>query len=85
MDGQSLEQTTQALNEESKGYGLTMNFKKTKMVVFGARDRTKRLMSIDLENIEQFTYFGWNTTYDQDNMGEVRTRLTGNNGTEGLR
>ena len=28
-----------------------------------------------LENVEQFTYLGSNTTYDLDNMREVRTRL----------
>jgi len=37
-EGQILQETTQALNEENKRSGLTMNFEKTKTLVFGKRD-----------------------------------------------
>src|SRR6218665_3655444 len=53
-----------------------MNFEKTKTMVFGEKEPTGKLL-IDgrhLENVEQFTYLGSNTTYDLDNMREVRTR-----------
>src|SRR6218665_2632621 len=46
-------------------------------MVFGEKEPTGKLL-IDgrhLENVEQFTYLGSNTTYDLDNMREVRTRL----------
>src|SRR6218665_2940801 len=76
-DAQRLAETTRALNEEGKRYGLNMNFKKTKTMVFGEKEPAGKLL-IDgrhLENVEQFTYLGSNMTYDLDNMREVCTRL----------
>src|SRR6218665_1531991 len=76
-DAQRLAGTTRALNEEGKRYGLNRNFEKTKTMVFGEKKPTGKLL-IDgrhLENVKQFTYLGSNTTYDLDNMREVRTRL----------
>src|SRR6218665_75223 len=67
-DAQRLEETTWALNKEGKRYGLNMNFEKTKTMVFGEKEPTGELL-IDgrhLENVEQFTYLGSNTTYDLD-------------------
>ena len=76
-DALRLEETTRTLNEEGKRYGLNMNFEKTKTMVFGEKEPTGKLL-IDgrhLDNVEQFTCLGSNTTYDLDNMREVRTRL----------
>ena len=76
-DEERLETTVQALNEEGKRYGLTMNFEKTKILVFGEKDYSKKL-AIDgnqLENVEKFTYLGSNMTYDLDNRKEVWTRI----------
>src|SRR6218665_1867610 len=76
-DALRLEETTRALNEEGKRYGLNMNFEKTKTMVFGEKEPTGKLLihGRHLDNVEQFTYLGSNTTYDLDNMREVRTRL----------
>src|SRR6218665_1833727 len=65
-EAQRLAETTRALNEEGKRYGLNMNFEKTKTMVFGEKEPTGKLL-IDgrhLENVKQFTYLGSNTTYD---------------------
>src|SRR6218665_3657163 len=72
-DGQSLEEITQALNEESKRDGLNVNLEKSKTMVFG--ERAPNIEDNHLENVEQFTYLECNMTYDLDNMKEVRTRL----------
>ena len=50
-DGQSLEETTQALNEESNRYGLNKNLEKTKTMAFGERDPIMRL-SVDGNPLE---------------------------------
>ena len=37
------EETTWALNEEGKRYGLNMNFEKTKTTVFGEKEPARKL------------------------------------------
>ena len=45
-DAQRLEETTRALNEEGKRYGLNMNFEKTKTMVFGEKEPTGKLLQM---------------------------------------
>jgi hypothetical protein len=57
--------------------GLTMNFDKTKTMVFGDKDLTKQMVvdGIQLENVDRFTYLGCNMTYDLDCRQEVMVRI----------
>ena len=51
--------------------------KKINTMVYGEKESTGKLLTDGrhLDNVEQFTYLGSNTTCDLDNMREVRTRL----------
>ncbi len=50
----------QILNKDGKRYGLQMNLKKTKTMVFGGKDIVNKIIveGIKLDNVEKFTYLG---------------------------
>ena len=72
-----LEKTTQELYDEAKKYGLYMNFDKTKTMVFGDKNITRRIVveGMQLENVERFNYLGSSMTYDLDCKSEIKIRI----------
>lgn len=71
-----LQETVQVLNDESKRYGLKMNFNKTKTMVFGDTTMEQEICidGIQLENVEDFTYLGSKMTHDLDCKSEIKVR-----------
>lgn len=76
-DSQRLGCTVQELNEEGKRYGLTMNYGKTKTMVFGEQEIENKMVvdGTQLDNVDNFTYLGCNMTYDLSCKKEVVVRI----------
>jgi hypothetical protein len=76
-DKKELGHSLEILNAQAKKFGLAINIKKTKTVIFGVKtsDPIVKVEGIQIENVESFTYLGSNFTFDLDGETEVKTRL----------
>jgi len=76
-DRKELGHSLELLNAEAKKFGLAINIKKTKTMIFGVKtsDPIVKVEGIQIENVESFTYLGSNFTFDLDGETEVKTRL----------
>lgn len=67
-DEQRMEHTVQTQKEEGKQYGLIINFKRTKLTVFGKMQIKKKLVvnGILSENVDKFSYLRNDMTHNLD-------------------
>ena len=74
---QQLRNALKALIDEGTRYGLTMNFDKTKTMVFGEKEIDQKIIvdGHELENVDHFTYLGCCVTYDLSCKKEIVIRI----------
>ena len=75
LEGTSLQNHANIINNEGKRTGLIINASKTKTMPFGEADIKLKIEDADIDCVKEFVYLGSLFTHDNDISKEIRRRI----------